>query len=327
MPTKPIAFSYAFLFLILVLAAWLRLTTPFVTILFSYFALRKLCFLGQRWIAVSLFIVLVSIIFSGFVFFLRKAFVALPDIVATVVPLVVQFADKHGIELPFTDVQGLKDVALESVRSTLGYLGNFAKIATKEFVFLLIGVVVAVAMFLAQREDRPGDAGANLYDFYTGLIRERFRSFYRSFETVMGAQLLISLINTVFTSVFVIGCSLRHASVVIALTFLCGLLPIIGNLISNLVIVGIAFTVSPQLAIGALVFLVTIHKLEYFLNSKIVGHRIKHPMWLTLVALVFGERLMGIPGMILAPVILSFIKIEASRYPAAPVPQPDGAGR
>jgi predicted PurR-regulated permease PerM len=36
-------------------------------------------------------------------------------------------------------------------------------------------------------------------------------------------------------------------------------------------------------------------------------------MWLTLIGLVLGEKLMGIPGMILAPVILHYIKVEAKR--------------
>ena len=38
-----------------------------------------------------------------------------------------------------------------------------------------------------------------------------------------------------------------------------------------------------------------------------------NPMWLTLLGLVIGEKLMGIPGMILAPVILHYIKVEASK--------------
>jgi predicted PurR-regulated permease PerM len=59
-----------------------------------------------------------------------------------------------------------------------------------------------------------------------------------------------------------------------------------------------------------------IHKLEYFLNSKIIGSRIKNPMWLTLIGLLIGERLMGIPGMILAPVVLHYVKVEASRAKA-----------
>ena len=103
-----------------------------------------------------------------------------------------------------------------------------------------------------------------------------------------------------------------HLTVVIGLTFLFGLVPIIGNLVSNTIIVGIALTVSPTTALLALVFLVLIHKLEYFLNSKIIGRRILNPLWLTLLALILGERLMGLPGMVLAPVILHYVKVEAS---------------
>ena len=73
----------------------------------------------------------------------------------------------------------------------------------------------------------------------------------------------------------------------------------------------------------ALVFLVVIHKLEYLLNSKIIGDRIKNPMWLTLIGLVLGEKLMGIPGMILAPVILHYIKVEASRNKVTTSTEPD----
>jgi predicted PurR-regulated permease PerM len=109
---------------------------------------------------------------------------------------------------------------------------------------------------------------------------------------------------------------------VIFLTFLCGLLPVIGNIISNTIIVGIAFTVSPQFAGWALLFLVVIHKLEYFLNSKIIGSRIKHPMWLTLLALIFGERLLGITGIILAPVVLHFVRVEASKFKVSPKETP-----
>jgi predicted PurR-regulated permease PerM len=37
-------------------------------------------------------------------------------------------------------------------------------------------------------------------------------------------------------------------------------------------------------------------------------------MWMTLLAIVLGEELMGIPGMILAPVILHYVKVETSKY-------------
>ena len=132
----------------------------------------------------------------------------------------------------------------------------------------------------------------------------------------MGAQILISAVNTALTSVFLIWNGYPHLLVIIVLTFLLGMLPILGNLLSNTLIIGVGFTVSHRTAFLALVFLVAIHKLEYFLNSKIIGDRIRNPMWLTLLGLVLGERLMGIPGMILAPVLLHYVKAETSRLKA-----------
>jgi predicted PurR-regulated permease PerM len=34
-----------------------------------------------------------------------------------------------------------------------------------------------------------------------------------------------------------------------------------------------------------------------------------------LLALIVGERLLGIPGMILAPVILNYVRLEMSKIP------------
>jgi predicted PurR-regulated permease PerM len=150
----------------------------------------------------------------------------------------------------------------------------------------------------------------NLYAVCTEEISARFRDFYRSFETVMGAQITISLINTVLTGIFLLIIHLRHAPLLIATTFLCGLVPIVGNLVSNTIITLIALSVSLKLAIAALVFLIVVHKLEYFLNSTIIGQRIRNPVWLTLIALVIGERLMGVPGLVLAPVVLNYLRVE-----------------
>ncbi len=313
---RPVAISYAVFALLLVLVALLHLGTPFLAALFCYLALSKLTFFGKKWIAVALFLVVMVAGFIGAVFFLKRAFVVLPEIVETALPIVVRFAAERGIELPFTDVESLRNVALESVRSTLGDLGKYVRVATKEFLFLLIGIVIAVSVFMNPKFEAKRAQGrpkADLYNFYTSRIQDRFSSFYRSFELVMGAQLIISAINASFTAIFVFAVGLPYGSLVIILTFLCGLIPIVGNLLSNTIIIGIAFTVSPRLAGWALVFLVTIHKLEYFLNSRIIGGRLDHPMWLMLLSMVIGERLMGLSGVVLAPVILSFIKVEMKK--------------
>jgi len=232
---KPVLISYLVLLSAIVLVACLHLGTPFVAVMFAYFLLTKLSFFRKKWIAIICFMVLMAFIFYGFVFFLRSAWVALPEIINTAIPRIVEYADKHDIDLPFTDVDSLKDLALQSVRETLGYLGNFAKIATKEFALLIMAVVIGIAMFINPKLDQEADqppSKTNLYSFYCALISERFAGFYRSFERVMGAQLIISLINTCLTAMFVYSTSLyyktlmphahlmRNAHLVVILTFM-----------------------------------------------------------------------------------------------------------
>ncbi|PYJ05668.1 MAG: hypothetical protein DME25_08055 [Verrucomicrobia bacterium] len=317
--SKPARISYWILLLTIVLVGWLHLATLLLAVLFSYFVLHKLQFGRRPWLAVSLFLGVLLGIAYGLAHFINQAVVALPKIADTAIPSIIAWAQGHGIGLPFTDYESLKGLAIDTVKDEVHYLGkfaNFAKGATAQFVFLLIGCVVGLSIFLNSQLDLDRGSYAvknNLYSLCCEEIALRFRSFYHSFGTVIGAQLVISAINTVLTSIFVLAVSLPHPVVVIGFTFLCGLLPVVGNLISNTIIVAISFTLSPRMALASLLFLVVIHKLEYFLNSKIVGDRIRSPVWLTLLGLILGERLMGIPGMILAPVVLNYLKGEASK--------------
>lgn len=318
---NPVRISYAFLVLTFVFVGWLHLATPLLATFFAFFALEKLHFRKNwsKWIAVTGFLILTAAIAYGVVYFSREAIDALPRIAEKAIPSVIAWAQEHKVDLPFTDFESLKAAATEAVQEQANFLGkfaNFAREATTQLVFLIIGGVVAISLFLnAQLElDRHAHiVRNNLYSLCCDEITARFAVLYQSFVTVMGAQIAISAINTALTAIFVLAVKLPHPVVVIGVTFFCGLLPVIGNLISNTIIVAIGFTVSPQKALEALVFLVVIHKLEYFLNSKIIGARIRNPIWLTLLGLVLGEKLMGIPGMILAPVLLNYLKVEASK--------------
>jgi predicted PurR-regulated permease PerM len=318
--TLPRQVSYGIMLLTFVLVAWLGLATPFITVLFCYFALRRLSFHGNKGVAIVLLAVLVIAAGYGFGYFFHQAVQAFPKITEHAIPAIIQFAKQHNLELPFTNWETLRTLAMETIVEEVRYLGKRATLIGKQIVFIVIGVVVAISLFLNARLDLEGERRGrqNLYSLICREIEARFHLFYRSFARVMGAQISISTINTGLTSLFVTWISLPYAGLVIAVTFFCGLLPIIGNLISNTVIVSIAFTVSPKLGIAALVFLVVLHKLEYFLNSKIIGKRIHNPMWLTLLALVVAERVMGIPGIILAPVILDYLRTETSRVTLQP---------
>jgi predicted PurR-regulated permease PerM len=312
----PARLSYAFIALLIIAAGWLHLATPLVTVLFCFFALHILSFGGRKWLAVTLFLILLVGVGVGFYFFAKQTIDSAPGIAKTTIPKVLEWAEKQRIELPFSDYNSMRQLVMDAVQERIAGLGKYAGVAIVQAAAIIIGVVVAISLFLNSRIDLATDkpsASNNLYTLTAAQIAERFAIFYESFRTVMGAQIIISVINTVLTAIFLFWNGFPYAKVLVGVTFLCGLLPIIGNIISNTLIVGVAFTISPKMALAALIFLVVLHKSEYFLNSKIIGDRIQNPMWLTLIGLVLGEKLMGIPGMILAPVILHYIKVEAKR--------------
>jgi predicted PurR-regulated permease PerM len=310
--------SYVIMAVLFVLIGWLHVGTLVLTVLFGYFALNFFSFGRSKTLGVTLYLILVVAITWGLIFFSKQAYKTLPEIANQTIPAVVNFAEQQGVELPFTDYASLKALALKEVNERIANVGRYAREATVLVAMLIIGLVVALSFFINKKWDVDNEPDALKDNLYATVARElvlRFETFYASFARVIGAQIIISIINTALTSVFLIWHGFPYASVIVVLTFLCGLLPIIGNLMSNTLIIGVAFTMpnGPRMALFALIFLVVIHKLEYFLNSKIIGDRIKNPMWLTLVGIVLGEKLMGIPGMILAPVVLHYIKAEASK--------------
>jgi predicted PurR-regulated permease PerM len=180
------------------------------------------------------------------------------------------------------------------------------------FVRGLVGMVIGALISLheqgSQIEMRPFAAALTL----------RVSRFALAFRQIVFAQVKISALNTVFTGVFLAGilpaCGvhLPLTKTLIAITFLVGLLPVIGNLISNTLIFIVGLSISISVAIVALIFLVVVHKLEYFLNARIVGTRIRAHAWELLLAMLVMEVAFGIAGLIAAPVYYAYIKKELS---------------
>jgi predicted PurR-regulated permease PerM len=106
------------------------------------------------------------------------------------------------------------------------------------------------------------------------------------------------------------GIQLPLTKVLILLTFILGLLPVIGNLMSNTLIFIAGFSVSLWVALGALGYLIAIHKLEYFLNARIVGGQISARAWELLLAMLAFEAVFGLQGLVAAPIYYAYLKSE-----------------
>jgi predicted PurR-regulated permease PerM len=225
---------------------------------------------------------------------------------ASLPPWVLEYLPEAGEgaagELHTATVDWLRHHAAE-----LRAIGKEAGLALAHiFVGMIIGAMVAT------REAVAGDGLGPL----AGALAERAQRIAGAFRRIVFAQVRISLLNTVFTTLYLavalplFGVQLPLVKTLIAVTFITGMLPVIGNLISNAVIVIVSLAHSPQTAVASLVFLVVVHKLEYFLNARIVGSQIKASAWELLTAMLLMEAVFGLPGLVAAPIVYAWIKDE-----------------
>lgn len=151
---------------------------------------------------------------------------------------------------------------------------------------------------------------------FAQALRMRINLLDSAFRRIVFSQIRISALNTVLTGIFLmivmplLGMALPLVKTMIVVTFIVGLLPIVGNLISNTVIFLIALSVSPTAAISAITFLVIIHKLEYFINARIIGSQIRARAWEILLAMLIMEAAFGLAGLVAAAIYYAYLKDE-----------------
>lgn len=213
--------------------------------------------------------------------------------------------------LPDNTVE-LKNIVGEHIKSNSTLLFTQTATIFKGLTHIIIGIIIGAFMAFSSIAERYGKSSKPL----TREIVDRSSKFLFVFNNVVMAQIKISLINTLLTSIFLVGVlpifnvNLPYLIPIIILTFICGLIPIVGNLISNTVIVLFSLTASPYLAIVALIFLVVIHKLEYYINAKIIGTKINTKIWEMLIVMIIFETLFGVTGLAMSPIFYGYLKQE-----------------
>ena len=208
------------------------------------------------------------------------------------------------------DADTLRTVIVDWLRAHAAELQHAGHMFGVAFLHVLLGMVIGAIICFREAHGTP---------HRTVLLREaseRVRTLAHAFRSVVFAQVKISAINTLLTAIYLVvvlpllGIHLPFTKALIALCFIAGLLPVFGNLISNTVIVIVSLSQGFAVAVGSLVFLIVIHKLEYFLNARIVGGEIKAAAWELLCAMLAFEAAFGVPGLIGAPIFYAYGKAE-----------------
>ncbi|MBO9515121.1 MAG: AI-2E family transporter [Variovorax sp.] len=219
------------------------------------------------------------------------------------------------LKLPPDIASYLPEGAAEVQRTVAGYLrtqaGSLALTGRAwlggllfAYVGLIVGALAAVANDAPSR--RP----------LARQLRARILLFGDAFGQIVAAQFWIAAFNTLLTAVFLLfllpmwKMELPYTPALITLTFVAGLVPIVGNLICNTVITLVGLSVSPFVAAACLAFLILIHKAEYLINAKVVGSRTQMAVWELLAVMFVAEAVWGPAGLVAAPLFYAYLKKE-----------------
>jgi predicted PurR-regulated permease PerM len=209
-----------------------------------------------------------------------------------------------------TDADALQSGIVAWLKEHLVAVRTFGQEGTRVLLHIVIGMVIGALIALRQA-DPPSDHGP-----LARALANRAVRFSEAFRRVVFAQVRIAALNAVLTAVYLavvlplLGIHLPLIKTMIAVTFVAGLIPVVGNLISNVVVVVVSLSVSPYVALGSLVYLIVIHKFEYFLNARLVGTQIEARAWELLLAMLLMEAVFGIAGLIAAPIYYAYVKDE-----------------
>ncbi|MGH8807168.1 MAG: AI-2E family transporter [Noviherbaspirillum sp.] len=208
------------------------------------------------------------------------------------------------------NAEAIREMLITWLRTHAVQAQSIGQEAGRTIAHLLIGMVIG-AMAALYDTTMPHN-----YKPLAAAMHARVVNLHDAFRRIVFAQVRIAGINAVFTAIYLMiilplaGVHLPLTKSMVAITFVAGLLPVIGNLISNTVIVIVGLSHSLTIAAASLLFLIVIHKLEYFLNAKIIGTHINARAWELLAAMLTMEAIFGLPGVVAAPVFYAYVKKE-----------------
>lgn len=177
-----------------------------------------------------------------------------------------------------------------------------------QFTHFLLATIVACLLGASEP--------INVTGAFSGPLYRHLLNFKDAVAKVFGAQIKVAVVNALATGTFLLlilpllGYHIPFAEMAVVLTLVLGLVPVVGNLVSNTLNVLLALSVGPGVAVICLGFLVVSHKLEYLLCARFVGAGVGAKTWELLTAMIFLEAIFGPIGFVAAPVLYAWLKAE-----------------
>ena len=267
-----------------------------------------------RWLMVSVAvaILLAAVLAATELLFKSGGLERLMQLVADTLDQIRATAPAWIVERLPQSADAMQHAVSEWLRGHAHDVQRWSGMALKILVHIIIGLAIGLMAATARRR-APQDTPRRPL---VVLARARMMQLATAFGDVFAAQLRISFINATLTGLYLLvvlpmlGYHVPLGPTLVGFTFFASLVPIIGNLLSNAAITVAALTVGLWIGVASLGFLIVIHKLEYFLNARIVGGRTNVPTYTMLGAMVVLEAAFGLGGLVAAPVYAAWLTRE-----------------
>ncbi|HEX4856914.1 MAG TPA: AI-2E family transporter [Limnobacter sp.] len=199
----------------------------------------------------------------------------------------------------------------------MGYIRNFGGASFFIFLQLVFALILGVsAALMVPGVNAPITASRPLAEAWLQTLEK----YVRCFTLLMGAQVYVSIWNTFCTAIFIYGVLpafdvvLPFRELLLMFTAVASLIPAAGNIMANTLILVLTIRYGVFVALGSVLYLFVIHKLEYFVNGYIIGRNVRASVPEMLIAIILGEVAFGLPGLITAPVTYAFLKMHWQRW-------------
>ena len=158
---------------------------------------------------------------------------------------------------------------VEYLQSQAHALSGFGTAGLRGGLLVYVGLIVGALMVGTTQSISQGPLRS--------ALRQRGGDFMNAFRQIVVAQFWIAAFNAACTATFLwlalplAGVHMPYAASLVGLTFVAGLIPIVGNLLCNSVLTIAGVSVSPTGGLACLLFLVALHKFKYVSTSKLGG--------------------------------------------------------
>ncbi len=286
----------------------------FLAMLFTVAVLHLSEFIAEKYLTKDKSKKIISLILSASIlssvgYSLYLAFVFMGQDIGHLIeasqPAIKEALGEFGLEKNFQTISDLYTILIVFLKANIGFITFSAGLLLKVIIGIILGVVVHMSHIDQQNT-------SNAWGSIVHTINSQCKVIYTSFRDIMSIQILISLMNTTIIAAMALGLTyviygqvLPYWYVIIPLTAILSLIPVVGNIMINIILILATVQVSPTYVLVGLGLFLAIHKLELIVVGNKMNEKVNVPFIIVLFSMILGELLFhSMSGMMLGLIIM-----------------------